>query len=67
MYQIAQICTFFKNFPGVIHPDPQNWGGVKPLPQTHPPQQAPTVSLFQSFRSRWVMGRFRLRGGPFWM
>ena len=32
---------------------PQNWGGVKPPPQTSSPQWAPTVPLFQSFCGCW--------------
>ena len=54
MHQIAQICTYIvTNFPGVILPDPQNWGGVSPLylgTCVHRPTS--TVPLIQSFPSR---------------
>jgi len=53
MHPIAHICIYiFQNFPGVTPPDPQNWAGVKPTPQTPLPVRASTVPLFQSFCGR---------------
>jgi len=42
----------FKNFPGLIPPDPHNWDEGKPPPQTPSPPHASTVPLLQSFRGR---------------
>jgi len=46
MHPIADLHTdIFKNFLEVIFPDPQNWGGVTPLP----PQRTSTIPIIQNY------------------